>query len=510
MKKRKDSAGDKKKIAIVGAGPGGLSCALILANNGFDITVYERADRPGGRNSTLEFKGFRFDTGPTFLMMKHILDQVFEEAGVRDPGLKFTKLSPMYRLVFSDRDMDVYDDHTRMKAELKKAFPGEEKRFDKFIEREGRRFDYMFPCLQKPYSRFMTHFEKEFIRAIPHFALGRSVFDVLGDYFRSDDAKISFTFQTKYLGMAPWDCPGAFAMLAYIEHNFGIYHVEGGLSRISERMAELLKKKGAKIKYETEVKQLIVKARSVNGVVLKDGSEHLYDDVVINADFAHAMTSLFPEKTLKKYTPKRLRKKKYSCSTFMLYLGLDRVYPLQHHTIVFSKDYHSYQEQIFRSGVNEPDISFYVRNSSPLDRTVAPKGRSGLYILVPVENLKITDNWRKKKQMLRSWVIEGLKTRLGLEDIEKHIVAELVITPSDWESDYKVYLGATFNLAHNIGQMLYLRPHNEFEELDNCYLVGGGTHPGSGLPTIYESGRISAGMICRKYGVAYSSQNPHI
>jgi phytoene desaturase len=99
---------------------------------------------------------------------------------------------------------------------------------------------------------------------------------------------------------------------------------------------------------------------------------------------------------------------------------------------------------------------------------------------------------------------------MGMADIRQHIKVEHVVTPREWESDYNVYRGATFNLAHNLGQMIYLRPRNKFEELDHCYLVGGGTHPGSGLPTIYESGRIAANLICRGYGTPFVSGNLHV
>ena len=89
-----------------------------------------------------------------------------------------------------------------------------------------------------------------------------------------------------------------------------------------------------------------------------------------------------------------------------------------------------------------------------------------------------------------------------MKDLRQHIVAEKVIVPPEWENDYNVFIGATFNLGHNLRQMLYWRPHNKFEEVKNCYIVGGGTHPGSGLPTIYESGVISADLLCKKYGTS--------
>jgi phytoene desaturase len=102
-----------------------------------------------------------------------------------------------------------------------------------------------------------------------------------------------------------------------------------------------------------------------------------------------------------------------------------------------------------------------------------------------------------------------MEKRAGMNDLASHIREEIVFTPQTWQ-DMNIQFGATFNLAHSLNQMLYFRPRNKFEELDNCYLVGGGTHPGSGLPTIYESGRIAANLIARRYGVQFVSKNTQV
>jgi phytoene desaturase len=222
------------------------------------------------------------------------------------------------------------------------------------------------------------------------------------------------------------------------------------------------------------------------------------------------MTSLVPENVLKRWSKDKLLKKNFSCSTFMLYLGLDKLYDMPHHNIVFSEDYEKYINDVSSHRDPSSDISFYIRNASVTDGTIAPKGKSNIYILVPVTNKKSDYDWQKNKKGFRDIVIEAVKKRAGMKDIEKHIVFEKIITPDEWETDYNVFLGATFNLGHDLFQMLYFRPHNEFEELKNCYLVGGGTHPGSGLPTIYESGRITANMISKKYKIKFFSKNMHI
>ncbi len=489
-----------KKIVIVGAGPGGLTAAMVLAKRGFQVDVFEKAPVVGGRNAELQVGNFRFDLGPTFLMMKFVLDKAFEEAGVKSEDyLDFRRLDPMYRLIFPEFSLDVTEQREQMKQEIARYFPGEEAGLDKFFEREGDRFRHIYNCLEKDYSSIADFFKPTFLRALPYIPFGRSIFQYLGNYFRSEKLRLSFTFQSKYLGMSPWECPGFFVILPYIEHEFGIFHVQGGLSEISKAMARVAEGHGARIYLNAEVKRLDVSRRKVKGVILADGTHIDADETVINADFAHAMQTLVPDGLLKKYASTKLKKKKYSCSTFMLYLGLDRAYPeMAHHSIVFANDYHKNTDDIFRTLRLSEDISFYIRNSSVTDDRVAPAGKSAIYILVPVPNNESGIDWEHEKARFREMVLDIIARRTAMGDLRPHIVAERVVTPADWE-DAGIFYGATFNLAHTMNQMLYFRPHNQFEELDNCYLVGGGTHPGSGLPTIYQSGLIAANLIGRKY-----------
>jgi phytoene desaturase len=495
-------------VVVVGAGPGGLTAAMILARRGFAVTVLEKQKHVGGRNASLRLKDYTFDVGPTFLMLKPILDEVFEEAGRHSSHyLDFVKLDPMYQLQFADLTLAPSSNPASMLAQIQKHFPGQELGLEKYLHVEKRRFERMYPCLQKDYSSLFRFFSPAFLRALPHLALGRSLFKVLGDYFTPEKLRLAFTFQAKYLGMSPWQCPGAFTIISYIEHAFGIYHVQGGLSNISEAMAKVAREQGAKIRLGAKVKQLVLDKHAVRGVTLESGEKITADEVILNADFAHAMTHLVPAGVLRKYSAKNLKRRDYSCSTFMLYLGLDKLYKLPHHTIFFADRYRANVDNIFKNKRLTQDISVYVRNASVTDPSLAPKGHSALYILVPVANLSSGIDWAKEKSAFRNLVLKTLAEKSPLKDLEKHIVVEKIITPAEWESDYHVFYGATFNLSHALKQMLYFRPHNRFEELEHCYLTGGGTHPGSGLPTIYESGRITANMISRRHGVPFVSKN---
>jgi len=492
----------KKKIVIVGAGIGGLTTAVLLAHRGYDVEVFERNDRVGGRCSELQAGPYRFDTGPTVLMMKYILDGVFGEVGLKsEDHLDFVRLDPMYRLYYPDgKTLEVTDDHDRMRENMAHTFPEDADGFRKFLQHEQRRFDMLAPLLAEDYSTPGKMFGRKMRRALSYIPIGKSVNDVMKRYFKSDEARQAFMFQTKYLGMSPWECPGAFAIVPYMEHAFGIYHVIGGLAKIPEALAKVAEQFGAKIHLKTPVSRLEVDGGVAKAVYLENKERIKADAVVLNADFGYAMTHLMPHKALKKYTPKRVRAMKYSCSTFMMYLGLDRRYDrLAHHNIVFPADYKQNINEIFGSQIST-DPSFYVRDSSALDASVAPDGHSALQVMVPVPNRKARIDWSVEKGAYRETVLNLLEKRLQMDGLRSHIQEERIITPLDWEHKCRVYLGATFNLQHNFKQMLWFRPHNEFEEVGNVYLAGGGTHPGNSLPTIIESGWISAGMIVKRLG----------
>ena len=172
---------------------------------------------------------------------------------------------------------------------------------------------------------------------------------------------------------------------------------------------------------------------------------------------------------------------------------------LAHHNIYVAKDYRRNLNEIEQQHVLSEDPSFYVANPARTDATMSPPGHSALYVLLPVTHQHPNVDWSKERARYRGVALRQLE-KLGITDIENRIRFERVITPADWESKVDIYRGATFNLAHSFKQMLHLRPQNRFEEFDGMYLVGGGTHPGSGLPVIFESSRISSKLVSEDFG----------
>ncbi|WP_223640822.1 phytoene desaturase family protein [Planococcus sp. 4-30] len=490
-----------EKMIVIGAGPGGLAAAMLLASKGYQVDVYEKQAWIGGRNAELRLGDFTFDTGPTFLSMLHLVEELFEATGrnLKD-YMNAVELDPMYELIFEDQNLVMTRNNQEMKKQINENFKGDGDGYERFMKETGKKLEALSPILQTKMDSYFGMVHPKVLKALPELEVNKTLYDVLSRYFKDERLKMAFAFQSKYLGMSPWECPGAFSILSYMEHAYGIYHPIGGVNQLSQAMAKVVEELGGKIHTRTGVKKLWIENRKVKGVDLENGRREAADEVIINGDFAHAMNNLVEPGILKKYSPEKLAKKKYSCSTFMLYLGLDKKYDLSHHTIVFAKDYKKNVEEMTKSRILSADPSIYVQNASVTDPTLAPEGKSALYILAPVPNNFSDIGWEKEQDAFRELVLDIIEEKTQFKNLRDHIEVEKMLTPMGWQEDYSVYQGATFNLGHQLTQMMVFRPHNKFEELGNCWLVGGGTHPGSGLPTILESARITANGILEQHG----------
>ena len=474
---------------------------MLLAKAGHEVTVVEKEPRVGGRTSLIEGQGYRFDLGPTFFLYPQILEEIFADVG-RDlhREVPMQKLDPQYRLVFgAGGELLCTTDVERMVAAIAKLAPADAPQFRRFMNDNRVKLQKFAPCLQSPFLSWTDLVQPRLLAVLPYLKPLKSLHAELAGYFRDPRLQLAFTFQSKYLGMSPFQCPSLFSILSYLEYEHGIWHPTGGCNELTRGMARVAQDLGAHIRLAEPVEEILFDGRRAIGVRTTQG-EHRADAVVVNADFGHAMTTLVPNRLRRRWTDTAIAGKRFSCSTFMLYLGVEgRCDELQHHNIYIAKNYRQNLEDIEQGHVLTEDPSFYVENPSRLDETMAPPGHSALYMLLPVSHQHPNIDWNRERDRYRQVALRQL-AKLGLTDIEKRIRFERLVTPVDWEHKVGIYRGATFNLAHNLGQMLHLRPRNRFEEFERLYLVGGGTHPGSGLPVIFESARISSRLLLQDLG----------
>ena len=485
---------DRRSAVVVGAGPGGLAAAMLLAAEGADVTVFEKDPVVGGRTKTIGADGFRFDVGPTFFLYPQILQGIFARCGLEMADyVELRRVDPSYRLIFEGGpEVRASSDMEVLEREIAKLDARDAKAIRRFIERNRVKLEAFTPVLQRPFSNLTDYLAPNVLKALGQLLPWGSVDDELKRYFRDPRVRLAFSFQTKYLGMSPFRCPNLFTFLAYLEYEYGVWHPVGGCGAVSEGMAAAARRLGVDIRLGEPVKRLVFEGRRAVGVETSSGVTKA-DAVVVNADFAEAMTKLTPNALRRSWSDERIAAKKYSCSTFMLYLGVEGEYDLDHHNIFLSRDYEGNIAEIERAEAPPSEPSIYVANPARTDRSFARDGGSSLYVLTPVGHCGKVD-WEKERAGFRDRVIDRLEG-FGLKGLRGRIRYEKCLTPQDWRDDFAIYRGATFNLAHGLDQMLYFRPHNRFEDFEGVYIVGGGTHPGSGLPVIYEGARIASDLV---------------
>jgi phytoene desaturase len=520
-----------QSVAVVGAGPGGLAAAMLLAASGAKVRVYEAQPVIGGRTSritktTADGAAYHFDMGPTFFLMPYVLEEIFKATGADlHDYAELMPLDPMYRLIVGDREsenptvIDATQDIEEMARRIGVVSPSDGAAFTRFIRDNRAKLAAAEPILRRPIRNAFDLMRPDGMKAALHIKPHLTVHGLLSKYFRHPAVQLAVSFQSKYLGMSPYDCPSLFTILPFIEYEYGIWHPKGGCNALMDAMAKRCRELGVEILTDSPVERLSFENDSpkASGVVVR-GERHAHEHVVINADASWALQNLIPgsirARARSPYSDIDLGQRKYSCSTYMMYLGLDGEVDLPHHTIYISRKYQENLENISSAGGLSEDPSVYVHNPSAVDPSLAPDGKSSIYVLMPTPNLQVTDKvgsplWTERQREARAQCIEQLERRFGIADIESRIEVEHTLSPEDWRG-MNIQFGATFNLAHNLGQMLHKRPQHKLEGFEGVWMVGGGTHPGSGLPVIFLASQITTSLLCDQLGLDYAGREARL
>ncbi|UCG35222.1 MAG: phytoene desaturase [Candidatus Omnitrophota bacterium] len=474
-----------KKVAIVGAGIGGLTTAARLAYKGHRVEVYEKLDRCGGRCNIIEDKGFKFDTGPSFVLMPDFFQEVFSYCGqdLKD-YLDLVVLDPSYKVFYPDGDcITVYKDSEKTKEELERIEKGAARSFDAFIEEVTRIYNATRPLLYKCFSP-KDLLNPSYLTLISKLKALQSYWQLAGKFFKSDKLRYLFTFEAMFIGVSPFESPAFYSVISYTDHVQKIYHPIGGMYCIAKALEKVARKFGVSLNYEREVKNI---AASKDGVSLRfDNQAEVFDKVVVNADYAYSQSTLLK---------RRIPRYKYSCSVYLMYLGLkQKVNGLAHHNLFFSSDLRKNLNQIFNEKTVPQEPSFYVHVPTVTDPSLAPEGKEILYVLVPVPNLEGGTDASMSEQKLREHVFSVLNKNLGT-NIEDLIEVQHTFYPRDFITRYNIKYGATFGLSHNLMQSAFFRPSNLDRRIKNLYYTGASTQPGGGLPVVIASSRIVADLV---------------
>jgi len=488
-------------VIVIGSGFGGLSAAIRLAARGHEVEVFEKLDKLGGRAYVYNLDGYTFDAGPTVITAPFLFDDLWATAGKRrEDYFELVPCDPFYRIFDpAGRSFSYNGDEDYILSQIAAWNPDDRAGYLRFMSKTKAIFQKGFVELaDKPFLNFtdMLKVAPDLIKLQSY----RSVYGYLSQFVKDDFLRQCFTFHPLLIGGNPFDAPSIYAMIHYLEREWGVHYALGGTGSIVRAMGRLLAELGGRVHLNTEVDEILVDERDrrrVTGVRLADGAIHHADHIVSNADVAFTYRRLIPARYRRTYTDRKLDRMKYSMSLVVLYFGTRRQYRdqgLAHHNIILGPRYKGLLTDLFDRQRLADDFSLYLHMPSLTDPSVAPPGGETFYVLSPVPNLDSGTDWRQALKPYRDAIMQFLEERY-LPDLQANIVVEHAIDPRHFQNALNSYKGAGFSLQPTLLQSAWFRPHNRSEEFDNLYLVGAGTHPGAGLPGVMSSAVIADNLI---------------
>jgi phytoene desaturase len=491
------------RIVVIGSGFGGLAAAVRLAARGHQVTLLEKRDRPGGRAYVYRQDGFTFDGGPTVITAPWLIDDLFALVGKRrEDYVTFVPLDPFYRIFLADgAHFDYSGDSERMLAEVRRlgASPEDLAGYQEFVWRSERIFTKGFTELATvPFLRW-----RDMVRIVPDLVRlesYRSVYEFVARRVQDERLRQVLSFHPLLVGGNPFQTTSIYTLIHYLEREWGVWYAMGGTGAIVMALVRILTEVGGTIQYHAEVAEILTRNGRATGVRLANGEELSADIVVCNAEVATAYATLLPATARRKHSDRRLARLRYSMSLVVIYFGTDRLYrgtdgpALAHHDIILGPRYRELLNDIFTRKILADDFSLYLHMPTLTDPALAPAGCETFYVLAPVPHLGGQVDWAQQGRPYRDRIMRFLEDRF-LPGLSRHLVTERMIDPRHFRDTLNSYLGSAFSIEPILTQSAYFRPHNRSEELPNLYFVGGGTHPGAGLPGVLASAKIADDLI---------------
>ncbi|MGB8651597.1 MAG: phytoene desaturase family protein [Mycobacteriales bacterium] len=479
------------RVVVVGAGVGGLAVAARLACLGHAVTLVEAADTVGGKLGTLEYAGFRFDTGPSLLTMPAVFEELFATTGGWPAGLELERLDPIARYRFADGS--TFCTGAGVFEELEAWSPGSAADWRAFLDRAER----IWRASKAPFLESALHGSRSLAAlTLKHpgdlatLAPGRSLRDLGRRHLRDPRLRMVLDRYATYTGSDPRRAPAALAAIPWVEHAFGGWYVQGGLRRLADVLLTRCLEVGVEVRTGTRVTRVLVQGR-VTGVQLADGRTLPADVVVANADAAH----LYGELVRCPSAERRLARATPSLSGFVLLLALrGRSEGRAHHEVLFPTDYDAEFDAVFGDPARPvPDPTLYV--SVPPDG--APDGHEAWFVLVnaPRDGQgRGAVDWRAPgaREAYAEHLLDRLAAR-GLP-VRDRVVWQQALSPADLADRTGAVGGAIYGTSSNGATAAFLRPANR-SPVPGLFLVGGSSHPGGGLPLVALSARIVSGLV---------------
>ena len=491
----------KKRIAVIGAGLGGLSAAIRLAITGFDVDVFEQNDDAGGKAGSLVLNGFRFDTGPSLLTMPNVLKELFNECGENlQDYIHLKKLDVICKYFYTDGTIiNAFADVNSFGKEIERSTQDNHKNLKNYFsycktiyDLTAELFLYKSPQQASTYLSMKAASTLFQIKSIDPF---RTVHQANSLFFRDKRIVQLFDRYSTYNGSNPYLAPATLNIIPHVEYSMGSYILQDGIFSISKALKQLAEKKGVNFYFNSMVEKIEVKNNSVKGIVL-EGKSYSYDVVLSNTDVLTAYRILIDVNSKKVID--KLSKHDLSTSALVFYWGIKgRHDNLEIHNILFSLDYKNEFDDLFTNKVIHDDPTVYIYISSKYKPSDAPKDCENWFVMINTPP-NINQNWDEEVKRFRNIIIKKIKRVLSI-DVEGNIIGEKILTPVDLEKRTGSYRGSIYGISSNDRFAAFLRHPNFSKDISGLYFCGGSVHPGGGIPLVILSGKIASDTIKKKF-----------
>ena len=484
------------KSIVIGGGFGGIAIALRLRSLGHQVTLLERLNSLGGRAQVFNKNGFKHDAGPTVITAPFMFDELFELFGEkRSDYVNFKPLDPWYRFHFNNGEtFDYAQSIEDTKKDMKKFSINDANNYDKLLKASKSIFEVGFSKLaHKPFHSFFF-----MVRQIPSLLKIQSyltVAQLVNKYIKNPNLRAAFSIHPLLVGGNPFSTTSIYALIHFLERNWGVYFSMGGTGKLVEELTKLLERKGVTIKYNTDIKHAFELKGKIEKIECKDGSMFYADNFVFNGDPPTFYNEILKSniRKRKKFLPEKFTS--YSMGMFVLFFGTKKQYPkIAHHSIWLGKRFKSLLKDIFDNKILSKDFSLYIHRPTATDESFAPKGCDSFYVLCPVPNLQGNVNWAIEGDKLKDRIVDALDSTI-LPELKNNICDEFYMTPVDFKNDYRSTHGAGFSIAPNFSQSAWFRYHNKDPHIKNLFFAAAGAHPGAGIPGVLSSAKVVESLL---------------
>lgn len=475
----------KRSVIIIGAGIGGLATAARLLKQGYDVSMIEKNSYCGGKTGTIKKDGFTFDMTASIMLMPNHYKKLSEELGL---NLDFIKLDMNYKVTYFDgAELNFDTDITNSLEQIEKMNHMDGIGYLKFLFEGYKKYQIAYDTfLKKNFDCRDDLLNRETLKGVIQSFPMINSYRYISKFIKEEKIRNFLAFQTMYIGTNPFKSSSLYTLIPVISTLKGLWYLNGGLNSFISALQEYILKNNGKINFLTTCKEIMIKDGSAIGVETDKG--HLYGDIIIcNSDYTYSVNTFFNNRLEEtKVVTDKNKKFSYSCSVFMIYLGLKKNYKsLQVHNIYIGPNFKKNIEAAFR-GRLPLQPSFYIYCPSKIDPSMAPEGKDSINVMVRVPNtLDSPIIWDEKQiKNMRNILIQSLQKIKGLEDIHENIQYESYLTPTDLQENFNCYYGSAFGIKHNLAQTAFLRPQIKSLDFKNLYFIGDSVHPGTGASLV--------------------------